>query len=182
MNNSSTKDREITLERTFDAPRDVVFDAFTNPKHVDHWWGPIGFSTTTSKMDVREGGEWLYIMRHAEYGEFKNRIRYRSVSRPQRLQYLHDSGIDNDPAARQDPGDHALGVPDRGGTGTRQRFRRRAGRRTDASALERLPEEVAAFDLAAPGGEISFTSCVVPWVSRRPSSSRRAWARGLPSL
>jgi uncharacterized protein YndB with AHSA1/START domain len=99
MTTSSTKDREIVLERTFDAPRDVVFDAFTNPKHVDHWWGPNGFSTTTSKMDVRDGGEWLYLMKHAQYGEFKSRIRYHRVTPPARLQYLHDSGIDNDPAA-----------------------------------------------------------------------------------
>ncbi|HEY2684132.1 MAG TPA: SRPBCC family protein [Steroidobacteraceae bacterium] len=99
MTNSSTKDREIVLERTFDAPRDVVFDAFTNPKHVDHWWGPNGYSTTTSKMDVRDGGEWIYLMKHAQFGEFKNRIRYHRVTRPARLQYLHDSGVDNDPAA-----------------------------------------------------------------------------------
>lgn len=97
MSNASTKDREIILSRVFDAPRETVFDAFTNIKHVDHWWGPNGFVNKTSHMDVRAGGEWLFTMTHPQYGRFNNRVRYRSVTRPSRLEYIHDEGVDNDP-------------------------------------------------------------------------------------
>ena len=99
MSNASTKDREIVLSRVFDAPRETVFEAFTSIQHVDHWWGPNGFVTKTSRMEVRAGGEWIFTMKHPEYGEFKGRVRYRSVTRPSRLEYIHDEGVDNDPRA-----------------------------------------------------------------------------------
>lgn len=100
MNGSATTaDREIVITRVFNAPRAIVFQAFTDPKHVDHWYGPRGFKTETTNMDVRPGGAWNYVMRHQQYGEFKNRIVYRKVVRPERLEYTHDSGVDGDPSA-----------------------------------------------------------------------------------
>jgi len=95
----NTADREIVISRLFNAPRDLVFQAFTDPKHVDHWYGPRGFTTKTVGMDVRPGGAWNYVMHHKQYGSFKNRIRYHEVARPSRLKYTHDSGVDDDPAA-----------------------------------------------------------------------------------
>jgi len=95
----NTEDREIVIARVFNAPRDFVFKAFTDRDDVDQWYGPDGFTTTTIDMDVRPGGEWNYLMRHEKYGEFRNRIRYRQVVRPERLQYTHDSGVDGDPSA-----------------------------------------------------------------------------------
>ena len=53
----------LTLEREFDAPRDVVFEAFTDCKHLEHWWGPRGWGLPVCKMDFREGGTWLYCMK-----------------------------------------------------------------------------------------------------------------------
>ena len=67
------------------APRELVWDAWTRPEHVDVWWGPDGFTTTTSSMEVRPGGEWRYHMRHAQYGDFPNRSKYLEVARPERL-------------------------------------------------------------------------------------------------
>lgn len=99
MSNSNTTDREIIITRVFDAPRDLVFQAFTDPEHVDHWYGPRGFTTTTSAMDLKVGGAWHFVMRHSEYGEFKNRVVYHEIVRPERLRYTHDSGMDGDPAA-----------------------------------------------------------------------------------
>ena len=61
----------------FDAPRSIVFQAFTDLNHVDHWYGPRGLTTETVDMDVRPGGAWNYVMRHEQYGEFKNRVLYR---------------------------------------------------------------------------------------------------------
>jgi uncharacterized protein YndB with AHSA1/START domain len=52
----STVDREIVLERVFDAPRELVFAAWTDSRHVEHWWGPDGFTLTTQEIDVRPGG------------------------------------------------------------------------------------------------------------------------------
>jgi uncharacterized protein YndB with AHSA1/START domain len=50
-------------------------------------------------MDLRVGGEWHFVMRHSQYGEFKNRAVYHEIVRPERLRYTHDSGMDGDPAA-----------------------------------------------------------------------------------
>jgi uncharacterized protein YndB with AHSA1/START domain len=91
-------DKETVITRTFDAPRELVFRAFTDPAHVDHWWGPKGFTITTRSMDVRPGGEWRFVMRGpSEWGDFENRIVYDEIVPPERLVYTHDSGEDNDP-------------------------------------------------------------------------------------
>ena len=95
----TTADRQIVITRVFNAPRAIVFQAFTDPRHVDHWWGPRGFQTQTSDMDVRPGGAWNFVMRHQQHGEFKNRVIYRKVVRPERLEYTHDCGVDGDPSA-----------------------------------------------------------------------------------
>lgn len=55
-------DREIVATRVFDAPRDLVFKMWTDPKHIVHWWGPNGFTNTIHEMDVRPGGVWRFIM------------------------------------------------------------------------------------------------------------------------
>jgi uncharacterized protein YndB with AHSA1/START domain len=97
MNN--TADREIVIARVFNAPRELVFKAWMDPKHIDQWWGPHGFTTLTSCMNAVNGGAWHYLMRHEQYGEFNNRIVYREIVWPERLVYTHDSGIDADPSA-----------------------------------------------------------------------------------
>ena len=52
-----TADREIVISRIFDAPREVVWNAWTDPKQVVNWWGPQGFTTTIHTMDLRPGGD-----------------------------------------------------------------------------------------------------------------------------
>ncbi len=67
---------DLVLERTFDAPREQVWKAFTDPQIVPRWWGPHGTTTTVAEMDVRPGGKWRYISRAADrddvsfYGEY----------------------------------------------------------------------------------------------------------------
>ncbi len=51
-------DRELTMTRIFDAPRELVFKAWTNPEHVAQWWGPKGFTNPVCELDVRPGGAW----------------------------------------------------------------------------------------------------------------------------
>lgn len=89
---SSTADREIATTRLLDAPRDLVFDAWTDPQHIAQWWGPNGFTTTIHSMDVRPGGEWIFIMHGPDGTDYKNHIVYREVVRPERLVYDHISG------------------------------------------------------------------------------------------
>ncbi|MDP2327725.1 MAG: SRPBCC family protein [Dehalococcoidia bacterium] len=55
-------DREIRMTRTFAAPRQRVWDAFTRAEHLKHWWGPRGFSLDPNRMDFRVGGTWHYAM------------------------------------------------------------------------------------------------------------------------
>lgn len=88
---TSTADRELVMSRTFDAPRDLVFDAWTDPKKIVHWWGPIGFTTTIHIMDVRNGGAWEFIMHGPDGVDYPNKNVYLEVTRPHRLVYDHVS-------------------------------------------------------------------------------------------
>jgi uncharacterized protein YndB with AHSA1/START domain len=74
-------EREIVTERVFDAPRDRVFQAFTNPELIPQWWGPRGITTTVDKMDVRVGGDWRFICDGPE-GTTAFRGTYREISPP----------------------------------------------------------------------------------------------------
>ncbi len=87
-------DRDIVTSRVFDAPRELVFQAWTDPEHIDRWMGPRGFVTTTSEMDFRVGGMWRYVMRHDQYGTFQNLVKYREIVEPERLVYDHGSPED----------------------------------------------------------------------------------------
>ena len=96
---TDTADREIELSREFDAPRELVFQAYTDPAHAGHWWGPDGFTNTVHEMDVRPGGMWRFIMHGPDGRDWSNRITYQEVSPPERLVYLHGEDVDDDPGA-----------------------------------------------------------------------------------
>jgi uncharacterized protein YndB with AHSA1/START domain len=78
-------DREIHIERVFDAPRDRVFAAFTDPELIPEWWGPHGTTTTVDTMDVRAGGSWRFVIRDADGTEQGFRGTYREVTPPERI-------------------------------------------------------------------------------------------------
>lgn len=84
-----------------EAPCDQVFAAWTDPRHLARWWGPKGLETKTDSIDVRAGGAWLYSVTGPDGAEYPNRIHYRKVEASKRLQYLHDSGEDDDPSQFQ---------------------------------------------------------------------------------
>lgn len=94
---SETADREIVLSRLLNAPRELVFKVWTDPKHVALWWGPDGFTNTVHEMDVRPGGIWRLTMHGPDGVDYPNRIIYKEVDKPKRLVYSHDSGNENDP-------------------------------------------------------------------------------------
>ncbi len=92
-------DRELVISRVFDAPRELVFSAWTDSRHVAEWWGPNGFTTTVQEMDVRPGGVWRFVM-HAPNGEdYPNRVVFRDVTPPERLVYVHGSDDPDDDAS-----------------------------------------------------------------------------------
>jgi uncharacterized protein YndB with AHSA1/START domain len=91
-NPSSTADREIVTTRLIDAPRELVFEAWTDPKHVGHWFGPDGFTTITHSMDVRPGGVWRFTMRGPDGKDWPNVVTYEEVVPPERLVYVHGDG------------------------------------------------------------------------------------------
>jgi len=78
-------DREIHIERIFDAPRDKVFAAFTNPELIPEWWGPRGTTTIVDEMDVRPGGSWRFVGRGADGSETAFRGTYREITAPERI-------------------------------------------------------------------------------------------------
>jgi uncharacterized protein YndB with AHSA1/START domain len=95
-----TADRELVIDRVFDAPRArSVFKAWTDSRHIAQWWGPNGFTTTVQSMDVRPGGVWRFVM-HAPNGvDYDNTVVFREVVEPERLVYTHGSGDDGDDPA-----------------------------------------------------------------------------------
>jgi uncharacterized protein YndB with AHSA1/START domain len=93
------RDRELMTTRVFDAPREMVWEAWTDAEQVVKWWGPRGFTTTTHHMDVREGGDWRYIMHGPDGRDYKNRIVYMEVQKPERLVYKHSGEVDTEPVS-----------------------------------------------------------------------------------
>ena len=82
-------DREIRGTRVFDAPRELVWKVWTEPEHVARWWGPLGFTTTTHKMEVKPGGVWRFVMHGPDGRDYQNQITYLEVVKPERLVYRH---------------------------------------------------------------------------------------------
>lgn len=88
-NQSPTADREIVQSRLLDAPRELVFAAWTDPKQIVQWWGPRGFTTTSHEMSVTPGGVWRFVMHGPDGRDYKNKIIYTEVVKPERLVYRH---------------------------------------------------------------------------------------------
>ncbi len=91
-----TADREIVLSRVFDAPRELVFRAWTDARHIAQWWGPNGFTTTVQEMDVRPGGVWRFVMHGPDGVDYPNLIVFHEVAAPERLVFTHSSGEEGD--------------------------------------------------------------------------------------
>jgi len=96
-----TSDREITVTRVFDAPRELVFEAWTDPEQVVQWWGPHGFTTTVHEMDVRPGGVWRFVMHGPDGTDYDNKVVFMEVEPSERLFYTHSGGEDSDSPAFQ---------------------------------------------------------------------------------
>lgn len=82
-------EREIVISRTIHGPRDLVFEAFTDVRHLAHWWGPDGFTTTTRAFEFRVGGVWEFSMRGPDGTVYPEWVRWTEISEPDRLEMIH---------------------------------------------------------------------------------------------
>jgi uncharacterized protein YndB with AHSA1/START domain len=80
-------DREIHVERVFDAPRDRVFAVYTDPELIPEWWGPRGTETSVDEMDVRPGGGWRFVGQGPDGSEAAFRGVFREIVPPERIVY-----------------------------------------------------------------------------------------------
>lgn len=82
---SPTTDRELLITRVFDAPRHLVFKAWTKPDHIMQWWGPRGTETLSCAMDFRPGGLWRTRSKAPSGTEYGARSVFREILEPERL-------------------------------------------------------------------------------------------------
>jgi uncharacterized protein YndB with AHSA1/START domain len=91
----ATADREIVISRVIDAPRELVFEAFTQVRHLSQWWGPDGFTTTTRAFQFREGGAWDFVMHAPDGTEYQEWITWTEITPPERIVMLHGESRDD---------------------------------------------------------------------------------------
>ena len=80
-----TSERELVTTYIFDAPSELVWKAWTDPKLIPRWWGPRRYTTTVEKMEVRPGGTWRFIQRDAEGNVYGFHGEYKEVVPPKRI-------------------------------------------------------------------------------------------------
>ncbi len=89
---AASADREIVISRVFDAPRELVWKAWTDPEQVVRWWGPRGFTTTVEEMDVRPGGVWKHVMHGPDGTDYPNKSVFTEVVKAERIVYSNGGG------------------------------------------------------------------------------------------
>ncbi|MFE5320713.1 SRPBCC family protein [Paenibacillus sp. NPDC056579] len=89
QNAAHVGDREIVITRVINAPRDLVFDAWTKEEHLSKWWGPRGFTTTFEKFEMKPGGTWQFTMHGPDGVNFPNTNEIIEVVKPERIVFKH---------------------------------------------------------------------------------------------
>ncbi len=96
---AANSDREIVFTRILHASRELVWQAWTDPKHVVNWWGPRGFTTTSKKMDFRVGGAWEHVMHGPDGANYPNKSIFKEIIPLERITYSHGGGREEGPGA-----------------------------------------------------------------------------------
>jgi uncharacterized protein YndB with AHSA1/START domain len=102
-------ERDVVIIREFDAPRRLVWDAWTKPEHVARWWGPRVFTNPVCELDVRAGGRFHIVMRAPDGTDYPMGGVYLEVVPPERLVYTND--LSGQPEAWMDMLNDARGTP-----------------------------------------------------------------------
>jgi uncharacterized protein YndB with AHSA1/START domain len=84
-----TADREIVVSRLIGAPRELVFEALTEVRHLSRWWGPEGFTTTTRSFEFRAGGAWDFVMHGPDGTDYQEWITWTEIVPPERIVLVH---------------------------------------------------------------------------------------------
>jgi uncharacterized protein YndB with AHSA1/START domain len=82
---AKTKTRDLVITRIFDAPRELVFKAWTEPERMKKWWGPKNFTAPVIKIDLRIGGKFLGCMRDQEGREYWSTGTYKEIKFPEKI-------------------------------------------------------------------------------------------------
>ncbi|MEQ8320040.1 MAG: SRPBCC family protein [Rhodospirillales bacterium] len=90
-------DREVVISRVIDAPRDIVFSAWTNPEQIQKWFGPNDMTIETKEIDLKPGGTWRFDMVASDGTRYTNRMVFLRIESPAVLEVEHGSDQDNDP-------------------------------------------------------------------------------------
>jgi uncharacterized protein YndB with AHSA1/START domain len=85
----SEAERELVTSRLVKAPRRLVWQAFQGAEHLGRWWGPDGFRCTTSRFELRPGGEWSFVLHGPGGTDYPNHITWREIVPPERIVYVH---------------------------------------------------------------------------------------------
>ena len=88
-------DREIVISRVIKAPRELVFEAFSEVRHVSQWWEPEGFTTTTRAFEFRVGGVWNFVMHGPDGTDYQEWISWTEIAPPERIALLHGESQDD---------------------------------------------------------------------------------------
>lgn len=88
---NETADRSIEINRILNAPRSLVWKAWTEPQHIAQWWGPYGFTNTIHKMEVKVNGAWEFIMHGPDGTDYPTKIIFTEVVKPELLKFDHRS-------------------------------------------------------------------------------------------
>jgi len=83
------ENKEIRIQRTFNAPIELVWEVWTQPEHITNWWGPTGFTSTIHKMDFTEGGEWKLTMHGPDGTNYPNRSIFREIIPFKKIVFEH---------------------------------------------------------------------------------------------
>lgn len=90
-------DREIVLTRLIDAPRDIVFSAWTDPAQIQSWFGPEGFTLDTTEIEIHTGGRWRFTMIAPDGTLYPNRMVFLRIDEPALIEVEHGLDQDGDP-------------------------------------------------------------------------------------
>jgi uncharacterized protein YndB with AHSA1/START domain len=87
---NATEARHFIVERTLDAPRELVFQAFSQATHLAHWWGPVGFKIVVKKLEFRPGGIFHYCMQSPDRkNDMWGKFVYDEISAPEKISFIN---------------------------------------------------------------------------------------------
>ncbi|EMJ91884.1 SRPBCC family protein [Leptospira alstonii] len=91
-NTTAISDQEVVSVRVVNAPKELAFKAWTDPQHLQLWWGPKGFTNTFHEFDLKPGGNWRFTMHGPDGTDYPNHSVFVEILKPERLVFDHISG------------------------------------------------------------------------------------------